>query len=162
MCSRFEQAGQAIRPTDFATVLLAAGEARLRWGLAVSWDKRPLINARAETLASRPTFRALLGRRCVVPAGAWWEWQGKRRFRLGLEDGTEMGFAGLFDGDAFVVVTRPAHPALADIHDRMPAVLSENGRQAWLNQDPADAVLTEPDLTYAGIPDGDDRQGELF
>ena len=63
-----------IRPTDAAPVILAGGEARLMsWGLTASWSKKPLINARSESLAQRKSFKPLLGGRCAVPASAYFE-----------------------------------------------------------------------------------------
>lgn len=126
-----------VRPTDF-TLTIGAGEGRLsRWGLAVEWDKRPLINARAETLAQRPAFRRLLGNRVLVPASAWWEWQvgpdGKSRtkMKLGLADGGLFALAGLVDGDSFVIVTCAPAPSVAPVHDRMPVILPVAAEAAW-------------------------------
>lgn len=130
-----------VRPTDLA-LTVGGGEGRLlRWGLAVEWDKRPLINARAETLSQRPAFRRLLGRRVLVPASAWWEWQvgpdGKSRtkMKLGLAGDDLFALAGLVDGDSFVIVTCAPAPSIAHVHDRMPALLPSEAEAAWA--DPA-------------------------
>ena len=67
-----------VRPTDAALVIGAGGAELLSWGLPVTWQNGPLINARAEGLDSRPTFRPLLAKgRVLVPASAWWEWRAK-------------------------------------------------------------------------------------
>lgn len=164
MCSRFEQNGQAIRPTDRAAVLTAGGPKFLRWGLAVTWDSKPLINARAETLEHKPTFRRLLVNRLAVPAGCWWEWQGKRKFRLGLADGQDMRFAGLFDGEDFVIVTRAAAPSLAHVHERMPVAMTGEQAGVWLDGGmDISALLAVPALEYrAQACDPSPAQGELF
>jgi putative SOS response-associated peptidase YedK len=164
MCSRFQQLGRRVSPTDFATVLLAGGDGRMRWGLPVEWGRRPLINARAETLQEKPTFRRLSANRLLVLADLWWEWRDGRRYRLGLDGGGPMTFAGLFDGGCFTLVTRQAAPELAAIHDRMPAVLPEPARADWLSGG-ADIVglLAEPGLAYrADACDPMPAQGELF
>ncbi|MBF0323995.1 SOS response-associated peptidase [Magnetospirillum moscoviense] len=163
MCSRFQQLGRRVNPTDFATILLAGGDGRMRWGLTVDWDRRPLINARAETLGQKPTFRRLLGNRLVIPADLWWEWRDARRYRLGLDSGLAMGFAGLFDGECFTIVTRPALSALAAIHDRMPVVLGEKAQADWLAGGDVATLLAQPDLAYrADACDPVPAQGELF
>jgi putative SOS response-associated peptidase YedK len=164
MCARFEQKGCPIRPTDFATVLLPDGPALLRWGVPVAWESRPLINARAETLADRPTFRRLLCRRAIIPATAWWEWRDRHRYRLGLAEGGRLAFAGLFDGDHFTLITRAAHALLAGVHDRMPAVLAPAAEADWLaGATDMVGLLAEPGLEYRVQSDEPPpRQGDLF
>lgn len=144
-----------IRPTDPA-LTIGGGEARLsRWGLEVAWDKRPLINARAETLGERPAFLRLLGNRVLVPASAWWEWQAtdgkaKVRMRLGLAGGDLFALAGLLDGDRFVIVTCPAAPGIAPVHDRMPVLLPPEQAAAWADSSlPFDRAATAL-VPYAG------------
>lgn len=127
-----------IRPTDRALVIEAGGACRLlAWGLSVSWDKKPLINARAETLAEKKTFQTLLDSRCLVPASAYFEWRrdGKARFknRIAPNAAAPFAFAGLIDGDRFTIVTCAPAPAIANIHNRMPVILSRQGESDWLN-----------------------------
>ncbi|CAA7626671.1 conserved hypothetical protein [Candidatus Terasakiella magnetica] len=165
MCSRFElisgacdfpvrfglavppslPARSEIRPTDAALVIGPAGGRLLRWGLGVDWDAKPLINARAETLAERPTFRRLLGQRVLVPANAWWEWRsdGRRRIktRLSLATGEVFTLAGLVEGERFILVTCAASSAAAAIHDRMPALLTPEAEEAWLDPTQPFAVV---------------------
>lgn len=167
-----------VRPTDMA-LAVSAGEGRLlRWGLEVEWDKRPLINARGETLTQRPAFRRLLGRRVLLPASAWWEWQAgdgraKTKFRLSRADGGLLALAALVDGDRFVIVTCDPSPAVAHVHDRMPAVLPPDAEAAWA--DPAvpfeqvAAALTAYAGELTAAPDSASispmprpAQGELF
>lgn len=137
----FSRNGPVIRPTDYALVILGTAkdgpaEGRwLRWGLPVDWDSRPLINARAETLARRPTFRPLLGSRILVPATAWYEWRKNGKIRrknvLSPASGGIFAFAGLAQGEFFTIVTCAPAPAIAHIHDRMPVVLPQAGEAAW-------------------------------
>ena len=146
-----------------------------RWGLVPGWAKDPsvgsrMINARVETLATKPAFRkALLTRRCIVPAEGYYEWQkverggkpGKQPFWIHAADGSPLAFAGLYefwrdpdraDDDplrwlvTMTIVTGGAatdDPALGPIHDRRPVVLDPAGWDTWL--DPltrdADSVL---------------------
>lgn len=163
-----------IRPTDRALVIVADGDRQgraLGWGL-VSWDGKPLINARAETLTERKTFRALLERRCAVPATAYFEWRqdGQRRLknRIAPADGGIVSFAGLRDDDRFVIVTCPAAPAIAAINDRMPVILGGAAEDLWLDpKTPFDAVAWML-LPFAGGLNAQEeappppRQGDLF
>lgn len=127
--------------------------ALLRWGLVPPWAADPaigqrLINARAETLAEKPSFRAAFRRRrCVVLASGWYEWQetaaGKRPFFLYRRDGEPLGFAGLWEHwtdrssgeivQSCAIVTQAAPPPLAAIHDRMPALLERHALGEWLD-----------------------------
>lgn len=145
-----------LRPTDRAVVIAAdrgggRRAALLRWGIAASWDTKPLINARAETLAERRTFRPLLANRCLVPATAYLEWRRADRLRLknriAPEGGEIVAFAGLIDGDAFTIITCAPAPAIAYIHNRMPVILAVAAEAAWL-----DAALPFPAVAPLLIP----------
>jgi len=127
-----------MRPTDQALIIDGAGPRLMRWGLTVSWDKKPMINARAETLAEKATFRPLLERRCLVPMTAYLEWRkaedgGKRRNRITPAADGPAAFAGLTDGDAFTIVTCAPAPAIEHIHNRMPVILDARGADAWMD-----------------------------
>ena len=134
--------------------------ARLRWGLIPFWAKDAkigarLINARAETVDSKPAFRsAFRSRRCLVPADGWFEWAGKGGERsprfLALADGTIASFAALWerwngpDGplESFTIITTAASPALAHVHARQPAIVDSGRFDDWLAPDaPKEALL---------------------
>jgi putative SOS response-associated peptidase YedK len=130
-----------------------------RWGLVPSWAQDPsvgsrMINARAESLASRPAFRtALARRRCLIPADAFYEWQrrpdgGKLAYAIRRRDGQPMAFAGLWEvwrdpaaeggtGPALLrtcaIVTTRANELMAPIHDRIPVVLDRPDWGVWLD-----------------------------
>ena len=160
-----------------------------RWGLVPHWAKdasigHRLINARAETLAQRPAFRAALERqRCVVPADGFYEWRRRGRarqpFHLRGRDGATLALAGLWDVwqapdggrlASCTIVTVPANEVVAAIHDRMPAILSPAGVDAWLDPAVANAAALMPWLapcpddgldaypvsTWVNTPDHDD------
>jgi putative SOS response-associated peptidase YedK len=124
-----------VRPTDVGLVLGPQAAALQPWGLKASWDGHPLINARAETLAERASFKGLLSSRVLVPATAWWEWTGPgQKVRLAPTGEDEIfSFAGLTDGERFTIITCDAAPEMADMNDRMPVILSRDAEQAWLN-----------------------------
>ena len=126
----------------------------LRWGLVPHWADTPsigsrMINARAETIATKPAFRdAFASRRCLILADGFYEWVGegsaKRPFRIRLPDGRPFAFAGVWerwrepDGERLytcAIVTTSAAPAIARIHDRMPVILDRVQREDWLRND---------------------------
>jgi len=147
-----------IRPTQRPPVIRRGPEGPeqlpMRWGLVPAWAKdlsigQKLINARAETLGEKPSFKqAFARRRCVVPASGFYEWRkegrGKQPYFIRRRDQGLLGIAGLWeswrqpDGEpllTFTIVTCEPNELLAPIHDRMPVLLSEDGRRAWLDPD---------------------------
>lgn len=151
-------------PTDVLPVVRLDGNgdrelAMLRWGLIPFWAKdrkigAKFINARAETIATAPAFRAAFrARRCLVPASGFYEWKktdgGKQPYHIGMRDGAPFAFAGLWErwtkGDAptdsFTIVTGAPNSLVAGLHDRMPAILDPADYDAWLTA--ADAATAE-------------------
>lgn len=147
----------------------AAGHARARelalarWGLVPFWAKDPsignrMINARGETVAQKPAFRAAFSkRRCLVPADGFFEWQktdaGKQPWYIHAVGGEPLALAGLWelwnppDGGAplasCAIITTRANEFMRPLHDRMPVVLDAEARDAWLSGD------TSPDQLQA-------------
>lgn len=131
----------------------------LRWGLIPGWldepgSGRPLVNARSESAATRPAFRdAFQWRRCALPASGFYEWQrlerGKQPYYVRRKDGRLLALAGLWErwerhGSAIescTVITVPPNDDVAWIHDRMPALLSGEALERWL--DPARRQLAD-------------------
>ncbi|MBT2583534.1 SOS response-associated peptidase [Planococcus sp. ISL-109] len=130
----------------------------LRWGLIPSWakDKKigyKMVNARAETAAEKPSFRhAFKRKRCLIPANAFYEWRkdqsGKTPMLIHLASDELFAFAGLWeswtapDGELIhscTILTTQPNALMADIHDRMPVILSKQAEGVWLDpavQDP--------------------------
>jgi putative SOS response-associated peptidase YedK len=146
-----------IAPTqDSAVVRLAADGARelalLRWGLVPSWSQGPdakysMINARAETVAEKPAYRAAFrSRRCLVPADGFFEWRadGKRKqpFFIRIESREPFAFAGLWERwekesapviQSFTIVVTEANALMRPIHERMPVIIHAEDHGAWLD-----------------------------
>lgn len=136
----------------------------MRWGLIPSWakdqaDGAKMINARAETIREKPAFKAAYrARRCIVPARGFYEWRngpsGKQPYYVTRSDGDPMAFAGLWerwqpDGkdavESYAIITTAANEAMAQLHDRMPAILGECGWEAWLmDHDPYEMLQPCP------------------
>lgn len=163
-----------VRPTDQALVIGGQGDARLcSWGLEVSWDKKPLINGRSETLAEKPTFRPLLENRCVVPATAYFEWRpdngAKLKNRIRPSDQIVFSMAGLKDGERFVILTCAPSPEISHIHNRMPVILTQESEIAWLDKSAPFSAVASCLVPYdqARVDAREEtppppRQGDLF
>jgi putative SOS response-associated peptidase YedK len=123
-----------------------------RWGFVAAFRKdaaaRPMVNARAETVLEKPSFRgAIRYRRCLIPAQGFFEWRkepggGKTRFFLTLPDAPVMALAGIYERavtdagevrDTAAILTRPASPQMAAIHERMPLIVPQATFAAWLD-----------------------------
>ncbi len=149
--------------------VIAGGEAPnvklLRWGITPAWSTergRGIINARVETLSTKPTFKSLFAHgRCLVPARGWFEWQRagpkKQPHFFRRRDGDFFAFAGLCDEDEYAIITTAAHPALAAVHDRMPLVLRPDTEGEWLNPD-----VVEPDRLYDILDPADERVFDFY
>lgn len=125
--------------------------ASLHWGLVPAWSRdaaHPAANARAESLAARPSFRdALRSRRCLIPAGGFYEWKISGRARepwlFRLRDGEPFAFAGLWESrrdpsgeilESCAVITTAPNSLMEPVHHRMPALLASPAAwDAWLD-----------------------------
>ena len=131
-----------IRPTDIALVITEGDTAVLQpWGLSLDWTPQPMINARAETLTEKPTFRGLLDQRCLIPVSAYFEWRKledgtKRKNTIFAPDTPVMTMAGLTDGTCFTMVTCAPSPGVAHIHSRMPVILGRDAASKWMTRTP--------------------------
>lgn len=146
-----------IAPSQLAPIVrVAEGQREMilaRWGLIPSWAKDAKvgfanINARAESVATKPAFRgAYKARRCIVPATGFYEWQGvagqkrKQPHHIRSPQTDVLAMAGLWERwqhegeviDSFAIVTTESSGARAAIHDRMPVMLSPEGTETWLD-----------------------------
>jgi putative SOS response-associated peptidase YedK len=153
-----------IAPTDVVPVVRRRHDGErelvlLRWGLIPYWAKDPkigysTINARAETIADKPAFKeAFRGRRCIVPASGFIEWQtvGKKKlpYHFRRPDHRPLSLAGLWERwskggepvETFTIVVTEANDLVRPMHDRMPVVLADGDIDAWLDPDTSPAVL---------------------
>lgn len=126
-----------------------------RWGLIPSWAKdmkmgARMINARSETVAEKPAFRAAFKRRrCLIPADGFYEWQklngGKQPMYIHALDGRPFAFAGLWeiwhaaDGgmlETCTILTTTPNELMAPIHNRMPVIIEPEDYDMWLDPGP--------------------------
>jgi putative SOS response-associated peptidase YedK len=138
----------------------------LRWGLIPYWCSDPKggrkpINAKAETVRTLPTFReAYARRRCILPVDGFFEWKAvkgrkaKQPYAIAMKDGAPFGIAGLWENwkepasgewlRTFAIITTDANALVADIHDRMPAILAPQDYPGWLSDEPDPGELLRP------------------
>jgi putative SOS response-associated peptidase YedK len=160
-----------IAPTQNIVTIMNDGNLHmemLRWGLIPSWAKEEsigarMINARAETLAEKPSFKKLLAaRRCMVVADGFYEWSQeagskvKTPMYITLKNAEAFAFAGLWDSwknsdgqqiRTCTIITTQPNELMQPIHNRMPAILSAEARTAWLDPSERDAQLLTSLLT---------------
>jgi len=126
----------------------------LKWGLVPSWSKdaeigNRMINARAETLTEKPSFReAFAKRRCLIPTSGFYEWKKtdsgvKQPFYFYLKEKEVFGFAGLWEEwldkesgellETFTIITTAANDVLKPVHDRMPVIVKAENYDEWLD-----------------------------
>jgi putative SOS response-associated peptidase YedK len=160
------------RPEETGPDPAVQRELRLvRWGLVPFWAKDTkggsrMINARAETVASKPAFRAAFARRrCLIPADGYYEWQAegkeKKPFYIRRADGGVLAFAGLYelwhdrsvpddDENAWywsaTIITTDATDEVGRIHDRTPMVVAPGDWADWL-----DPALTDKEHLFAAM-----------
>lgn len=165
----------------------------VRWGLVPYWSPGPkeqkgeMINARAETVSTKPAFRdAFRRRRCIVPASGFYEWRpegkGKQPYAINRRDGQPMAFAGLWERwratvtheviESATIIVTDANEALVPIHDRMPVILLDEAEiETWLDPAtppdalkdllrpcPADELVIYPVSRRVSSPANDDPQ----
>jgi putative SOS response-associated peptidase YedK len=156
-----------IAPTQLVPIVRrepATSERRIdlfKWGLVPSWASDPemgarMINARAETLAEKPSFKgAFRSRRCLVPADGFYEWRkiGGRKvpYLIRRPDGRPFAFAGLWEHwkgpsgaiDSCTIITTSPNELMRPIHDRMPVIVDDEAFDAWLDPGTPSEALRE-------------------
>lgn len=159
-----------IAPTQEIAAVRASGErpgrepASLHWGLIPPWAVDPsvgnrMINARAETVATKPAFRdAFRSRRCLLPADGFYEWKrqgssrSKQPYYIRLKEDRPFAFAGLWQRwhraetviESCTIITTGANELVAALHDRMPVILDRQQFALWLDPEIDDPHTIEP------------------
>ena len=145
-----------VAPTQEVAAVVEEEEKRklevFHWGLIPSWAKdhaigNKMINARAETVSEKPSFRsAFKKRRCLILADGFYEWQKtesvKQPYHINMEDGSPFAFAGLWEiwknGEEIrscTIITTEANDLMNEIHHRMPVILHPEDYGMWLDPD---------------------------
>lgn len=146
-----------ITPGTPVLVVEPRGAAQKRWGLVPAWAKDPsignrLANARAETVAEKPSFRQAFRRgRCLVPASGYYEWQahagGKQPWYFSDRSGALLALAGIAERwvgpegplETVCLITTEPNALAARVHDRMPVIVAPADYAAWLDPSNRDA-----------------------
>jgi putative SOS response-associated peptidase YedK len=145
-----------ISPGRHIPVVISSGHGNILtsylWGLIPFWAKDPsigakLINARAETVMQKPSFKnAVVKRRCLIPADGFYEWRKtenkKVPYLFALKSGLPFAFAGLYEKwmapdhkpvETCTIITTAANEIVQPIHDRMPVIVPKDAHDLWLN-----------------------------
>lgn len=157
----FKQSFNVSPASDIPVIRLEDGERvliNMHWGLVPHWAKDTKIkpvNAKAETLESKPFFRSAFKKnRCLIPANGFYEWKRvdghKQPYYFRLDNAELMAFAGLWDcreaGNELTysctIITTSANDVMKTVHDRMPVILEPGDYDAWLIE--GDKSLLEP------------------
>ncbi len=156
-----------IKPTHKVVVIRQNAEAEriaesMEWGLIPRWAKThtgALINARSETIATKPSFReSFKSRRCLIPAAGFFEFEStssrtKQKWHIYRRDHALLPFAGIWDTwldedqqavETCSIVTTQANAFMAQIHDRMPVILAPDVFDRWLDPTLTDATALQP------------------
>ncbi|MDF2814816.1 MAG: response associated peptidase [Paenibacillus sp.] len=153
-----------VAPGQMILAVIHDGQANrigeLKWGLVPSWTKDEkigsgIINARAETLIQKPSYRIPLERkRCIIPADSFYEWRknptgkGKQPMRIQLKSGGLFGMAALYDTwltpdggklSTCAIITTESNALIAPIHERMPVILRPEDEDTWLDRNNHDS-----------------------
>ena len=141
-----------VRPTDMAVVLMGMKEVRteqMQWGFTQQYQEGLLINARAETVLSKPSFRDSMRHcRCVIPAAGFYEWnKAKEQVSFRMPQSI-LYMAGIWQPTAkekqFTILTTSPNDSVSPVHDRMPLVLTSEEIIPWIQSfDAAEKLLTK-------------------
>ena len=142
-----------VRPTDMAVVLMGMKEVRteqMQWGFTQQYQEGLLINARAETVLSKPSFRDSMRHcRCVIPAAGFYEWnKAKEQVSFRMPQSKILYMAGIWQPTAkekqFTILTTSPNDSVSPVHDRMPLVLTSEEIIPWIQSfDAAEKLLTK-------------------
>jgi len=156
-----------IAPTQSVPAIVQDKESHKRvlkmfhWGLIPYWAKdmkigSRLINARSETVTTKPSFReAFKHRRCLIPTTGFYDWekQSKRKqpYHIKMKDNEPFAFAGLWESweggksviESCTILTTEANKAIQSIHDRMPVILKPEDYDMWIDSDNTDSESLE-------------------
>jgi putative SOS response-associated peptidase YedK len=167
-----------VAPTQWAPIVRRGEKGReaalLRWGLIPAWAKNKsvgykMINARAEGIASKSSFRsALKSKRCLVIASGFYEWKKlatiKQPYWIGFTDRRSFAFAGLWERwtdrasgehiETYTIITTEPNGLCAPIHNRMPVILDPADYDRWLSAEtpPEDLLRPFPVAEMAAYP----------
>ncbi|MHB8164960.1 MAG: SOS response-associated peptidase [Methanoregula sp.] len=164
---------------------------QMQWGLIPHWTKmlkaaHPIINARAESLAEKPSFASLLKtKRCLVPASGFFEWKmegaKKHPFYIQVTGQPLFAFAGLYDEwhdpagtvlATYTIITTEPNTLMATVHNRMPAIVLQDHEEGWLAGGqldtgklremlapyPAEKMVLHPVSPLVNMPSSDDER----
>ncbi len=147
-----------IFPSQIVPAVIDQGERELKilkWGFPLRFKKNLVINARGETVDSKPLFkRPFLERRCLIPAEGFFEWKKadgrSEKHLISMEDNSLFSMAGIYslfkdssgtEFEGFVIITTASNEQVIEVHPRMPVILPREKEDLWLDPDIKDPAL---------------------
>lgn len=128
-------------------IIQSSGPTLMEWGIYPYWQdrgqrKKPIINARIETMMEKPSFKSLVHNRCLIPASGYFEWKenelGKKiPYLITITHRPIFYFAGIFNATSFSIITTKANQKLSLLHPRMPMIVPQHKEWDWLHQSTA-------------------------
>lgn len=132
-----------ISPTDTVPIIANHGGQNFLhfspWGFLPTWANpstfKPLINARLDSLLTKPSFEVdFINHRCVVPCSGFYEWSDiKKPYYFHHPQDKYLNLAGIYNESGFTIVTTTANSTVCSIHPRMPLILDSQGQFTWLS-----------------------------
>ena len=146
------EAKSEIFPSEKSIVVLSNGKRhlkRLKWGFLPPYAKKPIINARSETVFEKPLFRdAAINRRCLIPANGYFEWEkkGNKKEKREISDpgGEILSLGGIYEEFedkngitqlCFAILTRDVVAGISGVHNRMPVIIQKDNEEKWLDNE---------------------------
>lgn len=143
-----------VRPSDMPLVITADKEPKaaydIAWGYPRINGKGLIINARAETIEEKATFRNGIARnRCLLPSRSFYEWDSeKNKVAFSLENSKPLFLAGCYDdfkgGRHFTIITTAANESVISVHERMPLIIREDDIEEWLLTERYNLLFKKP------------------
>lgn len=152
-----------LRPTQTIGAIASNGSLHqidTQWGIKPTWSRKLLINAQAETVAEKPTFRrAFAVHRCIVPCSGWYEWKSvdgtKTKYLFERADRLPIYMAGIYypenESNKLVTLTTEPTQQCVHYHHRMPLLITEENVEDWLalKTDKLGGLLVSPDIEFS-------------
>lgn len=138
--------GEVFPSEPCAVIAQGVGATAMNWGYPMSNTKRIIINARSETIFSKPMFRgSVINRKCLIPCTGFYEWKkethGKQKYKINPIGEEFFYLAGIYNTfrtggvyqKRFVIITAEANKSMQDIHSRMPLIVPKKSVDKWIN-----------------------------
>lgn len=120
----------------------------LKWGININGIKKNLINARAESLFTKPVYKSMLKSRCLIIANAFYEWDQKTKVKYKIScESPFITLAGIYNNDSFLIITKEANSCMKGIHSRMPLIIKKGKESEYLSDNNMVKKIIQDNIT---------------